>query len=86
MTEVDTKQPNVDTALENADAAALRKMLDKKSEEVELLISSMSIMVDNRKLGPRPINENGLNAIRDVALAAIELAKQVAAQSKDSHE
>lgn len=66
-------------AINRADAQVLKQLYDDAETEVDLLLRSMSVMVDNKKLGPMP-DRSVVEAMRDVALAAISLARDVAAE------
>ena len=72
----------VTKALENADAESLRKMVVEKENDVEMMICSLGIMLKKDKIAPRPADKS-IEAIRDIALAAIELAKLVVAKADE---
>ena len=70
-------------ALEKTDAAALKRLYDQAEKDVATLVDGMSVMVKHDKLGPRPEgpSDDAVKAMRDVAMAAIELAREVSKSS-----
>ena len=66
-----------DRALEAADIKSLHRLFNEKCEQVEALAGGIEALIDAGKTTPRE-NGNAVNAIRDIALASIELAKAIA--------
>ena len=66
-----------DKALDDADIKSLHRLFNEKCEQVEALAGGMGALVDTGKTSPRE-SDNTISAMRDIALAAIELAKDVA--------
>ena len=50
----DERKSRAAEALEQADAMALKQYFDDAEHEIDMLIQSLSIMLDNKKLAPRP--------------------------------
>lgn len=69
-------------ALKSADAAALKNLYDQAEKDVTAIVGALSVMARNDKIGSRPSND-AIMAMRDVALASIELAKMVATKEKE---
>jgi len=68
---------SVKEIIERADIGALKKLYDQAENDLVTIVNAMEAMNRTGNLSPMQ-NENGINAMRDVALAAIELAKNVA--------
>ena len=66
-----------DKALDDADIKSLYRLFNEKCKQVEALAGGLGAMVDTGKTSPRE-SDNTISAMRDIALAAIELAKDVA--------
>ena len=70
---------NADEALAKVDAQALKDLHEQAEEDLITIASAMSAMGRADQLSSRPSNSS-INAMRDVALAAIDLAKNVIKQ------
>ena len=64
-------------ALDHADLQTLHQLFQDKCEEVDMLIHGVGVMAANKNTGPRPDGVT-VQAMRDVALAAISLAERIA--------
>jgi hypothetical protein len=81
MTPSDVRQSQAEEALKNADAVLLKRLFDDSTKEIGLLVESLKIMLNTDKVHPRA-NDTAIEAMRDVALAAIALARDVAGVGK----
>ena len=71
-----------DEALNVADCEALRRMYQESEDNIESLVKGFSVMIDGGRAHPLP-TQGTIEAMRDVALAAIQLARDVAIQSRE---
>ena len=70
---------SADDALAKADVQALKNLHEQAEEDLITMVGALSAMSRADQLSPRPSNSS-INAMRDVALAAIDLAKNVIKQ------
>ena len=81
MKQTDKLQNQISEAeqlLAASDASALHRMFVDKCDDVEKLLLSLQIIMDNGKNTPR-INTDPIYAMRDVSIEAIKLARDVVA-------
>ena len=76
---IDDRQMRAAEAIKTADITAMKQLFDESNHDLEMMFKSVEIMLEHKKLGPMP-SDCGINAMKDVALAAIDLAKFVAIQ------
>lgn len=79
------RQTDADIALANADAAALRRLCAEAEEDVKAIMGGLGVMLKYDKTDPRPEHseqavEASVGAVKEIALASIELAKLVVTQ------
>lgn len=67
---------DAEAALEKSDLHSLKRLYDKAEKDLDAIVAGMCVMTERNHTQPRE-SENTINAMRDVALAAIELAKLV---------
>ena len=70
-----------DKALEAADAAVLHRMFNEKCDDINKLLHGIRIMLDNGQGQLRP-SDTAITAMRDVCLAAIDMARQLTAEQE----
>lgn len=74
-----------EAALKAADATTLHRLYVEKTQAVVALMNGMEVLAKNRELLTAKPDSNAIAAMRDVALAAIALAKSFAPDSKSEH-
>jgi hypothetical protein len=62
-------------ALQQADCQTLTRLLRDAEKDIVTLVEGLSVMSGTGKTNPRPTDES-IGAMRDVALAAIQLAHE----------
>jgi len=72
-------------AIEKADAKSLGRLYKEAEKDVETLANGLAVLCKMEKTGPLPPpNDTLIESMRDVALAAIQLARDVAIPNKES--
>ena len=70
---------DAEEALEKADAAALMQLYKRAESDLITMIEGLEVMCRKDQLKPMQ-SDTAISAMRDVALAALELAKSVSNQ------
>ena len=80
-TKIEKDKSIADKALGDANAAILHRMFHEKCADTDTIMGVMGIMLDAGKGNPLP-SDRAVEAMRDVALAAMSLAQSVVAANQ----
>ena len=75
-TEMEKQKTEAEEALQKADAVTLKRLFDHACHNIEVLVDGFDVMCRHGDTIPRA-NDIAITAMRDVAIAAIALARQV---------
>ena len=85
MNKLEKNKSLADEALEKADLVAMKKLLDESYSDLEKLVHALAIMADNKNCESFHTGSS-IEAMRDVALAAIALAHSFVVNKLDFEE
>jgi hypothetical protein len=76
MQPIEKRKSEAEEALQSADAGRLKRLFDESCKEIQILMDGVRVIMDNDGKLTRP-SESAIEAMRDVSLAAIQLARDV---------